>query len=213
MRLVQHLVRVIELSEMCYDGSIVESYEKLPYGTATKPAEITRSQDGEYFAYESDRTGLLLMWGTDYDLIECLDAFGSRFRTREQGLMLSAELLTMDMSVSDEVVHDVETRSQSAEGPFDVVREQVAALVGSVAVARFDAGKLEFSWKAPHHPFDDMDTVSSEVQLFSEDLDLHSALAMANHVGPAELLAAAQCTIDIRRRGRRRLVHFYGRQE
>lgn len=209
LRAVKDLVTVVQLPETCYNEAEHSEYQKTPYGTVTHPAELIRNSQGDYFAYESGREGLLLMWNTQLPLHEA----SRRLRNIYDSPIL------YDGEPNSVVIADSPARRNDREGgghepPVEITAQQAMGIISDegtstrVQLARVALQDVEFAWLAPHRPFDDLDIVTAEIQIFGNPLDLKKARLAAEATGPERLFADAGVTIDVRRPGRRVLKHF-----
>jgi hypothetical protein len=217
IRAVKHLVAVVELRSICRKDGILESevqdargmpYEKPLYGTKTRPAQLIRDSDSNYFAFESDRNGLLLMWGTRLSLRQCLDAFNESFG-RPPGAAGSSSTLGIRAVEAVAAEGDIEERSVVIR---DTTFEEAQALIREegqqVVFARIAFQGIELGWQAPHQVFEDREEVFAEINLYSEDLDLTSAKSMAMQTGDRRLFENAGAVVQIRQRGVLKTIPF-----
>lgn len=213
IRKVEDLVMTVRLPERCFKEEMFQvgadapslTYEKIQYGTMTRPAEMVRSRSGEYFAFESDRNGALLMWGTTLGpeefFDECLKVTRENLPAQRTSFVISGQIAESDDASEGENPHYVDT-----ERALKIVRGGK-----EVSLARLEFGEFECTWISPRQPFDDMNTVCAEVHFYTESLNLDIAKALAMQTGPRRLLSQASIAIDLRRHGTRRLIPFSDR--
>lgn len=208
IRSVQHLVVVVELPNMCYNvkqyeqvhGDLKVKYEYLPYGTPSRPAAMYRADNSEYLSYESDRRGLLIAWSTKATVEEyvehCRDVFPGDVEAEEPSALLAYT------PAGEDIDYDVEAMSPAQ------ALEIVATQSSSISLARIALCGAELTWLAPRRPFDDRPFITAEAQVWGPTLDLRRARLLADRTGPANLLNAANVTVNLRYAGGRSTKPF-----
>lgn len=176
-------------------------YEHLRYGTRTQPGELVRDRDGRYFAFESDRNGVRLMWGSRVLLGEALAAFLKAYDSPAARVGADASLL---------VSYDAERSREIIETSTAKAVSHLRTYISSIVFARLAFSPVEFTWQAAHRPFDDMAVESTEVGVNcgARDLDLESARRFAARTGDPQFFSEADCRVEVRQHGIMRAFRF-----
>lgn len=169
-------------------------YERLQYGTSSKPGELVRSDRGSFFAFESDRSRVRTMWSSSEDLRSSFAAFQESFRSPPVELGTTNATIVVGLDSKPEEI--IET---SVSHAVDMITNQSQHIL----MARLAFRLFEFTWEFPHRPFDDIDAISSEIGVNSSvyDIDLDSTRRFAYLTGDTDLLKNGGCRVSVRQHG------------
>lgn len=215
VNLVRHLVGVVILPRMAYKENIKEQIEYIDYGTSTLPGGLARNDHGDYFAYESDRRNILLMWGMDLDFSTSF----SLFRETYQDMLISNSHAVVGRSESTVVVpraphlsevQDYLTQAdiEVIDGPSDEIMNLAQDRNEDLALARIAFRDIEFSWRAPIKRFHDRDARLAECALYGRVIDLRRARQLFNGTAASDFASSLEMTILKREQGNLKQFKF-----
>lgn len=174
------------------DGSGMD-FERLRYGTNTSPGELVRRRDGSFFAFESDRSNVRMMWSSEVSASRALAALQESYAWPSVKVGQDAATLIVEKD------NDYEPTETSV---LDAVKRLKDAPAGLI-FARLAFKAFEFTWQAPHKPFDDMDAEFAEIGINSSvhGIDVSPARRFASMTGDPEFFRDAGCMVEVRQNG------------
>ncbi|NEM90904.1 uL30 family ribosomal protein [Galbitalea soli] len=229
IRAVRDLVGVVELGGIMYRSAQLSArsthlqYERIEYGSNTRPGGLVRNSDGEYFVFESDRNGLLLNWSTSLSASEAFEQFQQSFIDEGTPLRVrSGESASMVMvSGRHDPGHSPITHDRtldSGDGDWEEYQVDPSNLIGEmpteeaidlirrrdlpVVAARIAFRDVFMTWHRPYARFIDSDVESAEVGVYLNDLSrINGARRFVRNAGRARFFSEADITILVRERG------------
>lgn len=184
IRAVRDLIGVIELDEVKWKAAVVDArdprvtYNRIPYGSGTRPGAVVHNTLGDYFVFESTRSSLLVNWTTALSAAECLDEFDSAFeglqaRPADVSVIALAsggssdEVADLEEAVGDDAVDDsLDVIDLPTAEAIRLIRSGVEGLVSM----RLSIAGVDLIWQEPFVRFLVDDEALAEVGLFSHDL-------------------------------------------
>lgn len=207
IRTIRHLISVIDLGGVQYKQKYLISektgleYEVLQFGSNTRPGELVRSAEGDYFSFESDRRGVLLNWSSAAGLAECILNVGDFFPSSLSST--SGRTSVLGLQLDDNEGAELEI----VEVDSDDVPGYLADHADRIAMARVAFSGFDLTWSGPSQRFDDSDFVSVEVGIYTRAPELVArAGEFARKIGPRALLDEVQCVVLMRENGNVRVL-------
>lgn len=226
IRTVRDLIAVARLNAVVYKSAssraedMAVDFERIEYGTSTRPGGLIRSSLGDYFTFESDRKGLLLNWSTDLSAEQCVHEFRASFpdvvpdgRHHSSVVGIVANGVAGDESIIERLEvdritdaidedHALDPSALIVDLPtpeaIDIVSSQKASLV----VARLGFVGLELIWHRQYARFIDSDNERAEVGIYTRDYSyLDGVRVLARRTGKNGFFDAVPVTAQIRERG------------
>ncbi len=224
IRTVRDLVAVAQLNALVYKSAStvaqdMTDFERVEYGTNTRPGGRVKSSQGDYFSFESDRKGVLLEWSTSLGVVEALARFGNAFPRARPLKAESASIVALNASglVGGEELPDVDLGSDHPLDPsstfvdmptgeaINVIHNQADHLVAT----RLGFRGLNFTWHRPYTRFVDIHVDRAEVGIYTRDYSLLPGIgAYARSTGADGFFDAVPITAQIREHGNVRHVRI-----
>jgi len=220
IRSVRDLVAVAQLKAVVYRGAssltrdTAVEFERIEYGTNTRPGGVIKSSIGDYFTFESDRKGLLASWSTHLSALDAITAFRSIYESAEPlksddasvlGLIASGlvsagsgdgmarQILDDDSVDPSSVVVDVPTRDA-----LQIIESQG----GNLVVARLGFAGIDLTWHRPYARFIGNEVERAEVGIYTRDYSqLERLSAFARATGVEGFFDTVPVTAQIREHG------------
>ena len=229
IRAVGDLVAAYELNDTIYRQTPAGArdthmeYEKIEYGTNTRPGGLVRNTDGEYFAFESDRNGLLLNVSTSLSLPECLEQFQKAFPhavarpgERASGLAIVAEGHPNHSVISHGgpggeglVEYSFDPSVLMADMPTDEAIELVRRDELEVVAARVAFKGFFMTWHRPYARFIDSDLEVAEAGVYAGTLrEIDGMRRFMRLSGRAAFFLETDVTVRVREHGNPRQVRI-----
>ncbi|WP_139104603.1 hypothetical protein [Gordonia sp. UCD-TK1] len=170
------------------DGELV--FERVQYGSNTRPGELLRDNYGNYAGFETGREGTLVYWSTFFSLDDLID------KARSEGIGIDrSAMCTTFFDGGDPDGVELELSEV-----LDITGNREA--VQSIAVPIGEIGNQELCWQAPYLRFEDRDSIRAEASFFSTDFDSSTAKSLIAISADDQLLAGAGFTVIFNSRGK-----------
>lgn len=226
IRAVRDLVAVARLNAVVYKSTTTSThemaveFERIEYGTNTRPGGLIRSSLGDYYSFESDRKGLLLCWSTDLSADQCIQEFRVSFPDIEPDSHPDASVLGIvangvagDESllerleadrITDAIDEDqsIDPSSLIVDLPTPEAIDVVSSQESSLVVARLGFAGVELIWHRPYARFIDSEVERAEVGIYTRDYShLDGVRVLTRRTGKNGFFDAIPVTAQIRERG------------
>ncbi|CAN5373236.1 hypothetical protein BH11ACT5_BH11ACT5_16340 [soil metagenome] len=230
IRSVRDLVGVIELDGVMYRSAQLSArathlqYERIEYGSNTRPGALVRNSAGEYFVFESDRNGLLLNWSTSLLPSDVYDRFLTSFKDEDIDLQVkrgeSASMVAVsgDRRPTHSTISDDQQMSSPNDGhwadfqidPSNLIAEMPTAeaieLIRrsdlAIVSARIAFRNVFMTWHRPYARFIDSDEEVSEAGIYLSDFSqINAVRRLIRRTGRAGFFSETDVSILVREHG------------